>query len=318
MLESTVKSTWWGSSFSWSFTSVPWFHDRMTSRLQVQEVCWVTNIPCAGFVTFKFLLDVRWCVCWEQIHSWQPPVFCQILEISIYFHIFPMICPSFSIIFPDLPWILFDQRGAGEATFCSCPAGNCRARPSKNQWISIFLLWRFGRFAPGFAIRSRIIIGLPPINRTQSHLDIFGFILRNLRNSMCPLNLDLNPMIFVLFFWICWIFGTRRSTFRGEASSLCKTRIVNWNSRPAMSCHVGYVGHRPAMSCFWGVWCLWSFPVLRFSCVFSFWRNYGNYLWTHSLDTWVIASKSSTHQKVVSKSRKVAVSYLSSPLRSKY
>ena len=139
---------------------------------------------------------------------------------------------------------LFDQRGAGEATFCSCPTGNCRARPQKNQWISLFLLWRFGRFVGTFApgLQSP---GLSPYKHYKQNTKPLGFILRNLRNSMCTLNFDLNPMICVIL-WICCFRDPKIHLSRRGLESL-QDAHRELKQPPG---HVGYVGHRPAMSCF--------------------------------------------------------------------
>ena len=98
MLESTVKWTWLGSSFSWSFTSVyicsmiPWQDDQPFTG--------------AGGVGNKHSMQVRhfqvppWCkmmiddvsVCWEQIITDPFLTTASFLPISWRF-IFPTICP---------------------------------------------------------------------------------------------------------------------------------------------------------------------------------------------------------------------------------
>lgn len=134
MLESTVKWRWLGYI-----------------RIKLQLILYICSmIPCqddqpftgAGGVGNKHSMQVRhfqvppWCkmmiddvsVCWEQIITDPFLTTAIFLPISWRF-IFPMICPILFHHFSRSSMDLFDQRGAGEATFCSCPTGNCRARP---------------------------------------------------------------------------------------------------------------------------------------------------------------------------------------------
>ena len=265
----------------------------MTSRLQVQEVCWVTNIPCK-FVTFKFLLDDRWCKCMLRTdHNRSIPDNRQFSANFLKIYIsndLPHPFPSFFQIFHGFYSIneALEKRHSAAARLETAEPG-----PKKINGFPYFCYGDLGDlWAPLHLDCS--LPDYPPINiinRTQSHLDSFW----ETWETQCAHWTLIWTQWFVLFFGYV-VFGTRRSTFRGEASSLCKTRIVNWNSRPAMSDMLGIA--RPCHAfdacdaC--GLFRFFVFHVF-------FWRNYGNYLWTNSSDTWVMASKSSTHKKVVSK-----------------
>ena len=157
-----------------------------------------------------------------------------------------MICPirhPFPI-FPDLPWICSINEALEKRHSAAARLETAEPGPKKINGFPYFCYGDLGDlWAPLHLDCS--IPDYPPINRYKQNTKPLGFILRNLRNSMCTLNFDLNPMICVIL-WICCFRDPKIHLSRRGLESL-QDAHRELKQPPG---HVGYVGHRPAMSCF--------------------------------------------------------------------